>query len=124
MSGFFLVNQSPPSFDWCSNGLQNDGGTVTQKLLNALVPVGTTPVYISPNGTAPSILNNKRGTWSYSFKKTGKTNGTTTGTTSTSTSFTDTAAPGGGTTNYTLTITDGNTGILFAFKNSVTWGGF
>lgn len=119
MSGFFLVNQSPPSFNWCSGGLQNDGGSITQKLWNS---VGTTPVYISPTGVSPSLLKNIRGTWNYSFVKTGKTSGTTTGTTSTSTSFADTATAGAGTTNYTLTITDSNTGIPYAFKNSVIWG--
>ena len=119
MSGFFLVNQSPPSFNWCSNGLQNNGGSITQILWNA---VGTSPVYISPNGTTPSLLNNKMGTWNYTFVKSGKTTGTTTGTITTSTSFTDTATGGAGTTNYTLTITDSNTGIPYAFKNSVVWG--
>jgi hypothetical protein len=119
MSGFILVNQSPPSFNWCANGLQNNGGSITQILWNA---VGTSPVYISPNGTTPSVLNNKRGTWNFSFVKTGKTTGTSTGTILTSTSFTDTTTNAPGTTNYTLTITDSNTGILFAFKNSVIWG--
>jgi len=121
MSGYFLVNQSPPSFNWCANGLQNNGGSTTQILWNA---VGTSPVYISPNGTTPSLLKNKRGTWNYSFVKTGKTTGTTTGTVSTSTSFTDSynLSGGAGVTNYTLTIIDINTGILFAFKNSVGWG--
>jgi len=119
MSGYFLVNQSPPSFNWSSNGLLNNGGSPTQTLLNAL---GLNPVYISPNGTTPSLLNNKRGTWSYSFVKTGKTSGTTIGTISTSTSFTDIATAGAGTTNYTLTITDSNTGIPYSFKNSVIWG--
>jgi hypothetical protein len=121
MSGFFLVNQSPPSFDWSSNGLSNNGLAGTQTLWNA---VNTNPVYISPNGTTPSLLNNKRGTWNYSFVKSGKTNGTITGTASTSTSFTDSynTAGGPGITSYTLTITDSNTGILFAFKNAVGWG--
>jgi hypothetical protein len=121
MSSFFLVNQSPPSFNWCSNGLQNNGGTPTQILWNA---VGTNPVYLSPNGTTPSLLKNKRGTWSYTFVKTGKTTGTSTGTTSTSTSFTDTAniSVSAGTTNYTLTIVDSNTGISNQVKNSVGWG--
>ena len=70
----------------------------------------------------PSLLNNIRGTWNYSFVKTGKTTGTSTGTILTSTSFTDITTNAPGTTNYTLTITDSNTGILFAFKNSVIWG--
>ena len=117
MSGFFLVNQSPPSFDWCSQGLQcSTSGTI---LWNA---VGTNPVYISSNGTAPSLLNNKRGTWSYTFVKTGKTTGTSTGSTTTSTSFTDGIGSGTGTTNYTLTIVDSNTGISNQVKNSVAWG--
>jgi hypothetical protein len=120
MSGFFLVNQSPPSFNWSGNGLQNNGGSPVQILWNA---VGASPVYISPNGTTPSLLNNKMGTWNYTFVKTGKTTGTTTGTISTSTSFTDTYTLGtAGTTNYSLTITDSNTGIPFTFKNSVGWG--
>jgi len=121
MSGFILVNQSPPSFNWCSNGLQNNQAFPTQTLWNA---VGTNPVYLSPNGTTPSLLNNKRGTWSYSFVKSGKTSGTTTGTITTSTSFTDTynLNGGAGTSDYTLTITDGNTGISNVVRNSVGWG--
>jgi len=120
MSGFILVNQSPPSFNWCASGLQNNGGSPTQILWNA---VGTNPVYISPDGTSPSLLKNKRGTWSYSFVKTGKTTGTTTGTVSTSTSFTDSYTLGtAGSTIYNLTITDSNTGIPFTFRNSVGWG--
>ena len=120
MSGFFLVNQSPPSFNWCSNGLQNNGGSPTQTLWNA---VGTNPVYLSPNGTTPSLLKNKRGTWSYTFVKTGKTTGTSTSSTSTSTSFTDSYTLGtAGTTNYTLTIVDSYTGISNQVKNNVVWG--
>ena len=120
MSGYFLVNQSPPSFNWCSNGLQNNGGSPTQTLWNA---VGSNPVYLSPNGTTPSLLNNKRGTWSYSFVKSGKTTGTSTGTATTSTSFTDSYTLGtAGATNYTLTITDSNTGISNVVKNIVSWG--
>lgn len=120
MSGFFLVNQSPPSFNWCSNGLQNDGASPTQTLWNA---VGSNPVYLSPNGTTPSLLNNKRGNWSYSFVKTGKTSGTSTGSTTTSTSFTDSYTLGtAGATNYTLTITDDNTGISNVVRNNVFWG--
>jgi hypothetical protein len=121
MSGYFLVNQSPPSFNWCSNGLQNNQGLSIQTLWNA---VGTNPVYLSPNGATPSLLNNKRGTWSYSFVKSGKTSGTTTGTITTSTSFTDTynLNGGAGTSDYTLTITDGNTGISNVVRNSVGWG--
>jgi hypothetical protein len=116
MSGFVLVNQSPPSFNWCSQGLQcSTSGTI---LWNS---VGTNPVYLSPNGSAPSLLNNKRGTWSYTFQKTGKTTGTSTGSTTTSTSFTD-GTTGTGTTNYTLTIVDNNTGISNQVRNRVVWG--
>lgn len=120
MSGFMLVNQSPPSFNWCSNGLQNNGGSPGQILWNA---VGTSPVYMSPNGTTPSLLQNKRGTWSYTFVKTGKTTGTSTGTATTSTSFTDNYTLGTpGVTNYSLTIVDSLTGISNNVKNSVGWG--
>jgi hypothetical protein len=120
MSGFFLVNQSPPSFNWCSNGLQNNQGSPTQTLWNA---VGTNPVYLSPNGTTPSLLKNQRGTWSYTFVKSGKTTGTSTGSVSTSTSFTDSYTLGtAGTTNYTLTIVDSYTGISNVVRNSVGWG--
>ena len=120
MSSFMLVNQSPPSFNWCSNGLQNNGGSPNQILLNF---VGTNPVYLSPDGTTPSLLNNKRGTWNYNFVKTGKTTGTATGTATTSTSFTDNYTLGtAGVTNYTLTITDSNTGISNVVRNSVGWG--
>jgi hypothetical protein len=119
MYGIYSTNQSAPSFNWCGNGLQNNGGTITQILWNY---VGTNPVYISPNGTSPSILNNQKGNWTYSFVKTGKTTGTSTGTITTSTSFTDTSTNSTGTTNYTLTITDSNTGVSSAFKNSVVWG--
>jgi hypothetical protein len=115
-----LVNQSPPSFNWCSNGLQNNGGSPGQILWNA---VGSSPVYISPNGTTPSLLNNKRGTWSYTFVKTGRTTGTTTGSTTSSTSFTDSYTLGTpGVTNYTLTIVDSYTGIRNQVTNSVGWG--
>jgi len=115
-----LVNQSPPSFNWCSDGLSNAGSVGLNQLWNS---VNTNPVYISKSGVSPSILNNKRGIWNYTFVKSGKTNGTATGTVSTSTSFTDTYTLGlAGATNYTLTITDSNTGIPFVFKNSVYWG--
>lgn len=120
MSGFMLVNQSPPSINWCSNGLQNNGGSPGQILWNA---VGTSPVYMSPNGTTPSLLQNKRGTWSYTFVKTGKTTGTSTGSATTSTSFTDNYTLGTpGVTNYSLTIVDSLTGISNNVKNSVGWG--
>ena len=115
-----LVNQSPPSFNWCSNGLQNNGGSPGQILWNA---VGTSPVYMSPNGTTPSLLQNKRGTWSYTFVKTGKTTGTSTGSATTSTSFTDNYTLGTpGVTNYSLTIVDSLTGISNNVINSVGWG--
>jgi type II secretory pathway pseudopilin PulG len=121
MSGYFLVNQSPPSFNWCSDGLSNSGLAGVQTLWNS---VNTFPVYISKTGVSPSKLNNKKGTWNYTFVKTGKTTGTSTGTVSTLTSFTDSynVSRGPGESNYTLTITDTNTGISFAFKNIVGWG--
>jgi hypothetical protein len=119
MYGLLQTLQAPIQFNWCGNGLQNNGGSITQTLWNF---VGTNPVYISPNGTSPSILTNQKGTWNYTFVKTGKTTGTSTGTTTTSTSFTDTSTNSPGTTNYNLSIIDSNTGQKYTFLNSVVWG--
>ena len=119
MSGFFLVNQSPPSFNWC-NGLLQSSSNNPYQLQNA---AGISAVYISPLGTNPGIFNNQRGTWSYTFVKTGATTGTLSGTATTATTFADTKVGGAGTqSNYALTITDGATGIQKLFNNSVVWG--
>ena len=79
-------------------------------------------VRVSPNGTTPSLLNNKRGTWNYVFSKSGKTNGNTPGTATTSTAFTDTYNGTPGTTNYIVTITDSFIGIRNQVTNSIGWG--
>jgi len=117
-----LVNQSPPSFDWGSNFIQSSPISPFQ-LRNAN---NTAPVYISTTGVAPSVFFNQRGTWTYSFVKTGATTGTSTGTAfsgASGTSFTDAKVGGAGTqSNYALTITDGATGIKKLFNNSVVWG--
>jgi len=124
MSGFMLVNQSPPSFDWGSNFIISSASSPFQ-LLNAN---NTSPVYISTTGVAPSVFFNKRGTWSYTFVKSGATTGTSSGTAvaggvGVGTSFTDSKTGGSGTqSNYALTITDGATGIKYLFNNSVVWG--
>lgn len=120
MSGFFLVNQSPPSFDWGSNFIQSSPISPFQ-LRNAN---DTAPVYISTTGVSPSVFFNQKGTWTYSFVKTGATTGTSTGTAvAPTTSFSDTKVGGAGTqTNYALTITDSATGIKKLFNNSVVWG--
>ena len=119
MSGFFLVNQSPPSFDWCSNGLQSSPTSPFQ-LRNA---DNTNPVYMSQNGVSPATYFNKKGTWNYTFVKTGATTGTTSGSVAVNQSFTDTKVGGSGTaTNYALTITDSATGIKRLFNNLVVWG--
>jgi hypothetical protein len=119
MSGFFIVNQSPPSFDWCSVGLQSSSISPYQ-LRNDLL---SNPVYISTNGVSPSVYLNKKGTWTYSFVKTGATTGTTTGTVASNQSFSDAKVGGAGSqTNYALTITDSATGINHLFNNLVVWG--
>ena len=119
MSGFFLVNQSPPSFDWGSNFIQSSPISPFQ-LRNS---INTAPVYISKTGVSPSVYFNQKGTWTYSFVKTGATTGTTTGTVASNQSFSDAKVGGAGTqTNYALTITDGATGIKKLFNNSVVWG--
>ena len=120
MSGFFLVNQSPPSFDWGSNFIQSSPISPYQ-LRNAS---DTPPVFISKTGVSPSVFFNQRGTWTYTLVKTGATTGTTSGTaTAPTTSFTDAKVGGAGTqSNYALTITDSATGIKKLFNNSVVWG--
>jgi len=119
MSGFFLVNQSPPSFDWGSNFIQSSFLSPYQ-LRNASL---TAPVYMSQTGVSPSVYFNKKGTWTYTFVKTGATTGTTSGTVGANQSFSDAKVGGAGTqTNYALTITDSATGMKTLFNNSVVWG--
>ena len=120
MSGFILVNQSPPSFDWCSNFLQSSSISPFQ-LRNA---ANTAPVYVSTTGVSPSVFFNQKGTWTYTYVKTGATTGTATGTAvAPAITFTDAKVGGvGTTTNYSLTMVDANTGISATQKNSVVWG--
>jgi len=119
MSGFFLVNQSPPSFDWGSNFIQSSSNS-PYHLENA---AATTPVYMSQTGVSPAVYFNQKGTWTYTFVKTGATTGTTSGTVGANQSFSDTKVGGAGTqTNYALTIADSATGIKTLFNNSVVWG--
>jgi hypothetical protein len=119
MYGLIQTIQAPLQCNWCGNGLQSSASSPFQ-LLNAL---SGSPVYISPNGTSPSVYANQRGTLTYTFTKSGATTGTSTGTASSTTSFTDSKTGGTGTTsNYTLTINDSNTGQQYIYLNSVVWG--
>jgi hypothetical protein len=78
---------------------------------------------MSKTGVSPATYFNQRGTWLFSFVKTGATTGTTTGTVVANQSFSDAKVGGAGTqTNYALTITDSATGIKKLFNNSVVWG--
>jgi hypothetical protein len=124
MSGFFLVNQAPTTF----NFVLNDGATPTgfglyftgvgTNQIGHLAPNNNSKggVYISPYGLSPNIFINQKGTMSISCVKTGATTGTLT-----VTPFNDSASAIGGVTTYTLTCTDSANGIPFTQINSIVW---
>ena len=123
MSGFFLVNQAPFQFVWCSTGLgqytTGAGSTLTYHL--APTSDATGGVYASVSGSSPNTYKNQRGALTYSFVKTGQTTGTIT----TAPPYTDSVLNSSittGVTNYALTITEGGTGQRCIYNNSITWG--
>ena len=123
MSGFFLVNQAPFQFVWCSTGLgqytTGAGSTTTYHL--APTNNATGGVYTSVSGNSPNTYKNQRGALTYSFVKTGQT----TGTLITAPPYTDSvlnSAITTGITNYALTITEGGTGQMCIYYNSESWG--
>ena len=123
MSGFFLVNQAPFQFVWCSTGLGQyiTGASSTQTYHLAPTNNALGGVYTSVSGNSPNTYINNRGALTYSFVKTGQTTGTLT----TAPPYTDSilaSAVTTGITNYALTITDGGTGQSYLYKNSITWG--
>jgi hypothetical protein len=109
---------APLQCNFCGNGLTNIP-SAGYTLANV---IGGTPVYISPDGTGPSVYINRQGTLSYTFTKSGKTSGTSSGTAISTTSFTDSTPTAGGTTTYTLVIKDANTGQQYTYINSIVWG--
>jgi hypothetical protein len=113
------TTQAPLQFNWCGDGL---GQTAAGLYRIANTSATNNNVYISQTGDSPSVYTNQKGTLSYTFVKSGKTSGTTTGTANSSTYFTDSTATATGTTNYTLTIIDSNTGQNYVFLNSIAWG--
>jgi hypothetical protein len=122
MSGFFLVNQAPFQFVWCSTGLgqyqTGTGGNIKYYLAPNNNVVGG--VYASVSGNSPNTYTNQRGALTYSFIGTGDhiVNKTT------APPYTDSIlALSAGTTNYTLTITEGGTGQSCIYNNSIVWGG-
>ena len=122
MSGFFLVNQAPFQFVWCSTGLgqyiTGAGGTQRYNLAPTNNVVGG--VYTSVSGNSPNTYKNQRGALTYSFIGTGDHSVNKT----TAPPYTDSIlASASGTTNYTLTITEGGTGQRCIYNNSITWGG-
>ena len=124
MSGFFLVNQAPFQFVWCSTGLGQYTTGVLSSLTDHLAPTSNASggVYTSVSGSSPNTYKNQRGTLTYSFVKTGQTTGTLT----TAPPYTDSilaSAITTGITNYALTITEGGTGQRCIYNNSITWGG-
>jgi len=125
MSGFFLVNQAPFQFVWCSTGLgQYITGVLSSQRYN-LAPTSnaTGGVYASVSGGSPNTYINNRGALTYSFVKTGQTTGTLT----TAPPYTDSilaSAITSGITNYTLTITEAGAKQSCVYKNSIAWGAF
>ena len=123
MSGFFLVNQAPFQFVWCSTGLGEYTTGVLSTTRYNLAPTSNASggVYTSVSGSSPNTYKNQRGALTYSFVKTGQTTGTLT----TAPPYTDSilaSAITSGTTNYALTITEGGTGQRCIYNNSMSWG--
>ena len=123
MSGFFLVNQAPFQFVWCSTGLGEYTTGVLSTTRYNLAPTSNASggVYTSVSGSSPNTYINNRGALTYSFVKTGQTTGTLT----TAPPYTDSilaSAITSGTTNYALTITEGGTGQRCIYNNSIVWG--
>jgi len=115
------TTQAPLQCNWCGDGLGQTVFRLQYRIANASSTNNN--VYVSKTGDSPSVYTNQKGTLSYTFVKSGATSGTTTGTALSSTFFTDLNLTGTGTTNYTLTIIDSNTGQKYIFLNSVAWGG-
>ena len=124
MSGFFLVNQAPFQFVWCSTGLGQYTTGALGTLRDFLAPTNNAVggVYASVNGNSPNTYKNQRGTLTYTFVKTGDTTGTVT----TAPPYTDNilaSSVSSGVTNYTVTIKEGNTGQICVYKNTIYWIG-
>jgi hypothetical protein len=122
MSGFFLVNQAPFQFVWCSTGLGQYQTGIGANIRYNLAPTNNVlgGVYTSVSGNSPNTYNNQRGALTYSFIGTGDHSVNKT----TAPPYTDSVlATVSGTTNYTLTITEGGTGQRCIYKNSINWGG-
>ena len=122
MYGFLQTTQSPFQFVWCSSGLgQYLTGTGTNTIFH-LAPTNnaTGGVYASANGSGSNNYTNQRGALTYSLIITGDHSTSKT----TAPPYSDAVGIlSAGTTNYALTITDGNSGQSYLYKNSMTWGG-
>ena len=122
MYGLIQTTQSPFQFVWCSTGLgQYSTGAGLSTRYN-LAPTNnvTGGVYASISGNSPNTYTNKNGPLTYLLLVTGDH------TTSkiTAPPYTDSVlATAGGTSNYSLTITDGNTGQKYNYLNAIAWGG-
>jgi hypothetical protein len=123
MSGFFLVNQAPFQFVWCSDGLGQYQTGALGTLRYNLAPTNnaTGGVYASVSGSSPNTYKNNRGALTYSFVKTGQTTGTLTS----APPYTDSVLAStitSGVTNYTLTITEAGAKQSCVYKNVIAWG--
>ena len=122
MYGIIQTQQAPFQFVWCpilgqyQNGL---GPSIRYYLAPTNNAVGG--VYTSVSGNSPNTYYNQKGTLTYSFVGSG---GGSTANKTTPPPYTDSVlATAAGTTNYNLTITDGNTGQQYTYLNSIIWGG-
>lgn len=123
MYGLLQTTQSPLQFVWCSAGLSEyiTGSGVNQILHLAPSTGAVGGVYTSATGVSPNTYTNQKGSLTYSLVKTGATSGTLT----TAPPYNDSGSAstiGGLTTNYSLSITDGNTGQKYLYSNSILWG--
>jgi len=122
MYGLIQTTQAPLQFVWCSTGLGQYQTGVGTGIIYHLAPTNnvTGGVYASVSGNSPNTYTNQKGTFTYLLSV---SNDHTTSKT-TAPPYTDTiSALTAGTTNYSLAITDGNTGQKYTYLNSITWGG-
>ena len=122
MYGLIQTTQAPLQFVWCSTGLgqYNTGAGVLTRYNVAPTNNATGGVYTSVSGNSPNTYTNQKGTFTYLLS----VSGDHTTSKSTAPPYTDSIlATSASTTNYNLTITDGNTGQKYTYLNSIVWGG-
>ena len=122
MYGLIQTTQAPFQFVWCSTGLGQYNTSAGANTRYNLAPTNNVVggVYTSVSGNSPNTYTNQKGTFTYLLS----VSGDHTTSKSTAPPYTDSIlATAAGTTNYSLAITDGNTGQKYTYLNSITWGG-